>query len=165
GAGIRDEGGRRVPEARGVGGYVLQVEEQVRRPVGVRGQTAQESRTGEQRAQENGRGVVAGQPRPEGGALKGVLKPRQRPTAVQAMRAVGLSERRACTLAGQSRTTQRYRARPKEEARLRRRLRELAARWTRYGTPRLTMLMRKEFGAVNHKRIERLYREEGLRLP
>jgi len=81
------------------------------------------------------------------------------------MQAAGLSERRACTLAGQSRTTQRYRARPKDEAHLRRRLRELAARWTRYGTPRLTMLMRKEFGAVNHKRIERLYREEGLRLP
>lgn len=81
------------------------------------------------------------------------------------MQAAGLSERRACTLAGQSRTTQRYRPRPKDEERLRRRLRELAARWTRYGTPRLTMLVRQEFGAVNHKRVERLYREEGLRLP
>jgi putative transposase len=81
------------------------------------------------------------------------------------MQAAGLSERRSCTLAGQVRSTQRYRPRPKDEARLRRRLRELAARWTRYGTPRLTMLIREEFGAVNHKRIERLYRAEGLRLP
>lgn len=81
------------------------------------------------------------------------------------MQAQGLSERRACTLAGQSRTTQRYNGRRTDNERLRRRLRELAARWTRYGTPRLTMLVRKEFGAVNHKRIERLYREEGLRLP
>lgn len=81
------------------------------------------------------------------------------------MQTQGLSERRACTLAGQSRTTQRYNARRTDDAGLRRRLRELAARWTRYGVPRLTMLVRKEFGAVNHKRIERLYREEGLRLP
>lgn len=81
------------------------------------------------------------------------------------MQDTGLSERRSCTLAGQGRSTQRYRPRPKDEERLRRRLRELAARWTRYGTPRLTLLIRKEFGAVNHKRIERLYREQGLRLP
>ncbi len=81
------------------------------------------------------------------------------------MQVVGLSERRACTLAGQARSTQRYQARPKDDALLRRRLRELAARWTRYGTPRLTILIREEFGAVNHKRIERVYREEGLRLP
>ena len=44
-------------------------------------------------------------------------------------------------------------------------MRELATRWPRYGTPRLTLLLRKELGPVNHKRIERIYREEGWRLP
>jgi len=81
------------------------------------------------------------------------------------MQAVGLSERRACTLAGQARTTQRYRHRRKKDTLLRRRLRELAARWPRYGTPRLTLMLQKELGNVNHKRIERIYREEALQLP
>ena len=35
----------------------------------------------------------------------------------------------------------------------------------RYGSPRLTVLLRREFGAVNHKRVERLYALEGLALP
>ena len=35
----------------------------------------------------------------------------------------------------------------------------------RFGAPLLVVLLRGEFGAVNHKRVERLYREEGLQLP
>lgn len=81
------------------------------------------------------------------------------------MQTEGLSERRACGLAGQPRTTQRYRVRREQDISLRRSLRKLAAHWPRYGTPRLTLLLRKEFGTVNHKRIERIYREEGLQLP
>ena len=77
----------------------------------------------------------------------------------------GLSERRACTLAGQPRTTQRYCECPKKDGHLRTRLRELSVKWPRYGTPRLTILIRKELGQVNHKRIERIYREEKLQLP
>jgi putative transposase len=77
----------------------------------------------------------------------------------------GLSERRACALAGQPRTTQRYRVRPQKDGHVRSRLRALSVRWPRYGTPRLTFLIRKELGAVNHKRIERIYREEKLQLP
>lgn len=81
------------------------------------------------------------------------------------MQEEGLSERRACTLAGQPRTTQRYCVRPKNDGNLRRRIRELSVRWPRYGTPRLTLLIRNELGVVNHKRIERIYREEKLQLP
>ena len=81
------------------------------------------------------------------------------------MQAEGLSERRACTLTGQARTTQRYRVRRKKDTLLRRRLRELAARWPRYGTPRLSLMLRKEFGTLNHKRVERIYKEEALQLP
>jgi len=77
----------------------------------------------------------------------------------------GLSERRACILTGQPRTTQRYRVCPKKDGHVRSRLRELSVRWPRYGTPRLTILIRRELGAVNHKRIERIYREEKLQLP
>ena len=81
------------------------------------------------------------------------------------MQTEGVSERRACTLAGQPRTTQRYRVRPRKDGHVRRRIRELSVRWPRYGTPRLTILIRRELGAVNHKRIERIYREEKLQLP
>ena len=35
----------------------------------------------------------------------------------------------------------------------------------RYGSPRLAILIRREFGTINHKRVERLYAEEGLQLP
>jgi putative transposase len=75
----------------------------------------------------------------------------------------GLSERRACRLVGIGRSTLRYRSRPRpEEESLRRRLRELAAVRPRFGYRRLHVLLRREGVIVNHKRIERLYREEGL---
>jgi putative transposase len=81
------------------------------------------------------------------------------------MQAVGLSERKACTLAGQPRNTQRYEGRSGNDGPLRERMHALSRQWPRYGTPRLTLLLRKELGIVNHKRIERIYREEKLQLP
>jgi putative transposase len=81
------------------------------------------------------------------------------------MRAVGLSERRACELAGLCRTTNRYRKRTPEDGELRKRLQTLAELNPRYGSPRLSVLIRREFGAINHKRVERLYGEEALQLP
>jgi putative transposase len=44
-------------------------------------------------------------------------------------------------------------------------MRELALKKRRYGSPRLTVLLRREFGKINHKRVERLYTLEGLTLP
>ncbi len=74
----------------------------------------------------------------------------------------GLSERRACRLAGMARSSCRYAARRQEPAGLRDRLRDLAQERRRFGYRRLTVLLRREGWAVNHKRIYRLYREEGL---
>jgi len=57
----------------------------------------------------------------------------------------------------------RYRPRPRpDDARLRARLRALAGARPRFGYRRLHVLLRREGIVVNHKRIERLYREEGL---
>ncbi len=81
------------------------------------------------------------------------------------MRAEGLSERRSCFLAGLNRATFRYRTVPRDEGPLRERLEALARRWPRFGVPRLTVLVRAEFGEVNHKKVERLYKEAGLSLP
>jgi putative transposase len=44
-------------------------------------------------------------------------------------------------------------------------LRVLAVQRPRLGAPRLIVLLRQELGFVNHKRVERICREEGLQLP
>ncbi len=92
------------------------------------------------------------------------MTPAQRRAAVQWVQArYGLSERRACRLVGVGRSTLRYRSRARtDEPSLRQRLRELAAERPRFGYRRLHGLLRREGMIVNHTRIERLYREEGL---
>ncbi len=42
---------------------------------------------------------------------------------------------------------------------------ELASDYGRYGYRRVTALLRREGWAVNHKRVERLWRQEGLKVP
>lgn len=74
----------------------------------------------------------------------------------------GLSERRACGLTRVHRSTKRYRSRRSDHPALRARLRQLAAAHPRYGYRRLWVLLRREGHVVNHKRIQRLYRLEGL---
>ena len=74
-----------------------------------------------------------------------------------------VSERHACRLMGLARSTHRYRARRAErDAALRARLQELAAKRMRFGYRRLTAMLGREGVEVNHKRVYRLYREEGL---
>ena len=72
------------------------------------------------------------------------------------------SERKACELAGLGRSSYRYRAQRREPTELRERLRSLAAERRRFGYRRLTVLLRREGWPVNHKRVYRMYREEGL---
>lgn len=77
----------------------------------------------------------------------------------------GLSERRACRLVGLSRmAARRAPIRGKDDTRLRERLLALAAERRRFGYRRLHVLLRREGWQVNRKRIERLYREERLKL-
>jgi len=73
-----------------------------------------------------------------------------------------LSERRACGLMEIDRGSVRYRKRRRDDQPLRQRLRELAYERRRYGYRRLHVLLRREGWVVNHKRVYRLYREEGL---
>ncbi len=77
-----------------------------------------------------------------------------------------VSERRACRVLGQARTTQRHRPKPSlDEERLVTQMIELATRYGRYGYRRITGLLRWDGWRVNHKRIERLWRREGLKVP
>ena len=77
-----------------------------------------------------------------------------------------VSERRVCRVLGQPRSTQRYRPRPPDdEDRLTERIVELASRYGRYGYQRITWLLQAEGWRVNHKRVERIWRQEGLKVP
>lgn len=72
-----------------------------------------------------------------------------------------LSERRACGLVCVSRMAMRYVSR-RDDTMIRARLRELAAQRRRWGYRKLHVLLRREGVVVNHKRVERIYREESL---
>lgn len=75
-----------------------------------------------------------------------------------------LSERRACKLSSLDRSSFRYKPIPDKNLMLRIRLRELAEQRRRFGAPRLHTMLLREGHLINHKRTERLYREEGLSL-
>ena len=84
----------------------------------------------------------------------------------QACERLGVSERRACRVLGQARSTQRHGLRvPDDEPRLVARIIELAKEYGRYGYRRITALLRGEGWKVNHKRVERIWRREGLKVP
>jgi putative transposase len=78
-----------------------------------------------------------------------------------------ISERRACRVLGQVRSTQRQAPRiTAEEERLRADIVKLASRYGRYGYRRITALLNYNEGwRVNHKRVERIWRMEGLKVP
>lgn len=79
----------------------------------------------------------------------------------------GVSQRRACRVIGQHRSTQRATPPPPpdDEARLREALREFAKRRPRWGWRRAAIDLRRAGWRVNNKRIRRLWRDEGLQVP
>lgn len=77
-----------------------------------------------------------------------------------------VSERRACKLLDQPRSTQRHKSkRSPYQERLVKRIVELASAYGRYGYRRITALLKAEGWRVNHKRVERIWRREGLKVP
>jgi putative transposase len=77
-----------------------------------------------------------------------------------------VSERRVCRVLGQPRSTQRYRkcVADSEEI-LTARIVALASEYGRYGYRRITAMLRQEGWRVNHKRVERIWRRERLKVP
>ena len=75
---------------------------------------------------------------------------------------LGASERRACKVLGQPRSTQRRQKKVKDdEEALREDVVRLAGRFGRYGYRMITGMLRAEGWRVNHKRVERIWRQEG----
>lgn len=76
----------------------------------------------------------------------------------------GLSQRRASSLIGLSRNTLRHEPKGDKDADLRRRMKELAEQRKWFGYRRMHVLLKREGLVVNHKRTERIYKEEKLAL-
>jgi len=85
---------------------------------------------------------------------------------IYAQQKLGVSERRACRALGQSRGSQRHRIiRADDETALTEDIIKLATKYGRYGYKRITALLRVQGWLVNHKRVERIWRQEGLKVP
>ena len=77
-----------------------------------------------------------------------------------------MSERRACQVLGQHRSTQRKALHtPEDEAALTADIVELATTYGRYGYRRITALLHQSGWVVNAKRVQRIWRREGLKVP
>jgi len=75
------------------------------------------------------------------------------------------SERRTCKTIGLARSTLQYKAAPKDDDALRLAMIRLAKQYGCYGYRKVAKLLRIEGWNVNHKKVERLWQEEGLQLP
>ena len=94
------------------------------------------------------------------------MSPSKRRTAIiRVKEKLGVSERRACKALEQCRLTQRYVSHSREKEKLVARIIELATQYGRYGYRRITAMLRQESWQVNHKRVERIWRREGLKVP
>ena len=80
--------------------------------------------------------------------------------------AFGISERRVCRAIEQPRSSQRYIPQiPNRDGPLTKRIVDLAMRYGRYGYRRITAMLHAEGWWVNHKKVERIWRQEGLKVP
>ena len=155
------------PGARHHRADVLPVEAGVRRDEGEPGTAPEGARAGERAPEASSGGLDTGQADPGGSVQGKLLSPERRRRCVAGVRQqLGASERRACRVLGQPRTTQR-RARKvaSEEGALRGDIVRLASRFGRYGYRRVTDMLRIEGWGVNHKLVERIWRQEGLKVP
>jgi HTH-like domain/TAP-like protein len=96
-----------------------------------------------------------------------MVSPSQRRRAAHMLQQrLGLSQRRACQIVGQHRSTQRHRPEnPDPDRDLRRQLRDFSRHHPRWGYRRAHAVLRREGHHLNRKKVQRLWREEGLRMP
>ncbi len=84
----------------------------------------------------------------------------------QSRRQLGVSERKACEVLGQARSTQRYKPRlPDKDKPVIKELLNLHVKHPRYGYRRITILLRQDDWLINFKRVYRLWCQEGLKVP
>ena len=122
---------------------------------------------GKRPAEENGGRFDVGQGNAERSGGGKLLSPaRRRKAVVHLEKDHASSERRACKVAGQHRSTQRYQPKERdEEYELIKDIHKLVGERPRFGCRRITRLLRDGGWTVNYKRIHRLWKQEGFKVP
>ena len=151
----------------GIGPYVLPVAAAVWGAENRPGEAVAGDGSGERTTQACGSEPDVGQPDSEGGSTGKLRSPARRRRCVEVVGdRYGISKRRACRALEQPRSTQRYTATvADDEEALTMAVVRLASRYGRYGYRRVTAMLQWEGWRVNHKRVERIWRREGLKVP
>src|SRR5687768_1332975 len=164
----RPERGRRGTLDRRHRGDLLPLAAGVWRAQGGPGQAPEGARDRGRQAAPGGRRAEARQADPQRGRRGKLLSPARRRACIEHVRhKLQVSERRACATLGQHRSTQRKPPRGRDdEEQLTADIVELARRYGRYGYRKVAELLRSTAGwVVNDKRVERIWRREGLKVP
>ena len=147
--------------------HVLPVAQGVWRAEVGPGEAAEGAREGERAAAQGGLRSDAGEADPARGRLGKLLSPGRRRRCIDhVMTKFDVSERLACRVLGQHRSTQRKAPKGRaDDAALTADIVALATQYGRYGYRRITAMLRAAGWAVNVKRVERIWRLEGLKVP
>ena len=131
------------------------------------GQAPEGARDGEYPSAQGDLRPHAGQAHSAGGSPGKLLSPARRRACIEQVREVmHVSERRACAALGQHRSTQRKVPRGRDdEERLTADTIALARQYGRYGYRKIAGLLEQAGWLVNDKRVERIWRREGLKVP
>src|SRR4051812_33309259 len=151
----------------GISEVTLPLASGVRRVEERPGEAAEGPGNGEHPAASCGVGSDTRQADPAGGIPGKLLSPARRRACIEHVRgALSISERRACAALGQHRSTQRKIPHGRDdEAWLTADIVELVRQYGRYGYRKIAELLRRAGWLVNDKRVERIWRREGLKVP
>jgi putative transposase len=156
---------RSVPENGHLGGELLQLEAEVFRAWNIRTQTSPPARRREFPAQASRRRLDARQADAAGRFEKKALRAKERRRLVkQLIDEYRVSIKRAAAVCLLARSLVYYKTHGRDDRAVRQRIKEIAATRIRYGMARIHVLLRREGWQDNHKRVRRIYREEGLNL-
>ena len=111
--------------------------------------------------------IDAGQPHAEARRGKKLVSPSRKRAATEDLQGeFSVSERRACEVLDQPRSTQRYESKPRDdEPALVKQMLEVARRRPRWGYRRVAWALRQEEWRASDARVYRLWRREGLKVP
>lgn len=163
--GNRCSGRRSVPEDGHLGADLLQLEAEVFRAWNRRIASSASTRRRELAAQTGRRRFNARQTNASGRIEKKALRAKERRALVkQLIDEYRISLSRACALCLLARSLAYYKPHGRDDQAVRARIKEIAAVRIRYGMARIHVLLRREGWQDNHKRVRRIYRQEGLNL-
>lgn len=94
-----------------------------------------------------------------------MVSPQSRREGVEILQLREISQRRGCALLSIGRSSFYYKGHRADDTELIQQLAAIAGKYKRYGSPRAHALLRREGIIVNHKRVERIWKEQGLSLP